>query len=105
MKKILIAAALLVSVAAIKATGGDRTKQFNDNSYTAVYNDTVPTDTSKKDTARFSLAGYNVTDTVPKDTTKKDTMFAPSFAYNVKDTVPADTTKKDTTFQYMAFAR
>lgn len=109
MKKIIIAAALLLSIAAINATTrNDRTKQFSDLAYVSVtHRDTIPSDTARDttDTTRFGLLSYNVSDTVPVDTTKKDTMsFA--MAYNiVRDTVPADTSKKDTSFQYLALAR
>src|SRR5690242_20136474 len=106
MNKIIIAAALLLSVAVISATSGDRTKQFSDMAYVSpAHYDTVPADTTKKDTtSSFALLSYNVTDTVPADTTKKDT--TASLAYNiVRDTVPTDTSKKDTSFQYLALAR
>ena len=107
MRKLFIAAALLLSVAAISTVRNDRTKQFSDMAYVSVpsHNDTVPADTTKKDSASFGLLSYNVMDTVPSDTTKKDT--TSSLAYNiVRDTVPTDTSKKDTSsFQYLAFVK
>jgi len=109
-KTIIIAAALMFSVAAIKATtSDDRTKQLCDLAYVSVaHSDTVPSDTTKdttKDTSSFAmLSSYQVKDTVPTDTSKKDTSSF-SLAYNiVRDTVPADTTK-DTSAQFMALVR
>ena len=106
MKKLLTGFALLFVAAMIHAAGNDHSKAMGDKMMlTAVtFNDTVPTDTTKKDSLQYGLLAYNVKDTVPTDTTKKDTTFASAVAYHfVNDTVPTDTTKKDTTFQALAY--
>lgn len=108
MKKLLLGIAFIFAIAVMYAASNDRSKMGSDNMILAYrYSDTVPTDTTKKDsTLQYGLLSYNVADTVPKDTTKKDTMFASAVAYrSVRDTVPTDTTKKDTTFQALAMNR
>ena len=101
MKKLLFAGfALLVIV--IYATANDRTKQFTDQAFVLNVKDTIPKDTTKKDTMQFYLLSRNVNDTLPKDTTKKDTTIFASMAYAVQDTIPKDTTRKDTTFESLA---
>src|SRR5579875_3641159 len=100
MKKLLIGCAFVLSAAAIHATGNDNTKALSDkwNIAENVSADTLPKDTTKKDSLQYGAFAYNVKDTVPKkDTTRKDTMFSSAVAYRlVTDTLPRDTTKKDT---------
>ncbi len=108
MKKLFIGFAFLFTAAMIHATGNDQSKALGDKMMltSMTTNDTVPTDTTKKDSLQYGLLSYNLNDTVPTDTTKKDTMFASAVAYRiVADTVPTDTTKKDTTFQALAYNR
>lgn len=96
MKKIIIAGAFLLSVAAIHATTQNDAKLRSDRAgYYSVYNDTTPSDTTK-DTANPQLAWNIIRDTVPSDTTRDTTN--PHLAWNiVRDTVPSDTTKPDST--------
>lgn len=83
MKKLLIGCVFIAAAFAIRASSGDTAKAISDNM-------NVPT--------------YHFRDTVPKDTTRKDSFFSPSVAYRLqRDTLPRDTTKKDTTFQALAF--
>ncbi len=108
MKKLLTACIVLASALAIHASASDNTKALCDkmNAGVSIYTDTVPSDTSKKDSLIYGTFVYNVNDTVPADTSKKDTMFASAVAYRVvNDTVPTDTTRKDTTFAMLAFNR
>ncbi len=130
MRMSIITAGLLMAIVAITTTvSNDRTKQLNDMAYISVsHYDTVPSDTTKPDSAAIGLLSFNVLDTVPSDTTKpdstsflayhnlrdtvptdtttKDTMSFATLAYNiVRDTVPADTTTRDSTTQYLAIVR
>ena len=108
MKKLLIAGALLMSVAAIQAS-----KQTGKTALAlsqAKWNitDTVPkdtTDTTHKPQFYGSVAWNNINDTVPKNTS--DTTHKPQFYRSVvwnaiTDTVPKDTT--DTTHKPQLYA-
>ena len=108
MKKLLIACIVIVFALGIQAYTTDNTKALSDRMKVclAALSDTVPSDTSKKDSLQHGVFAYNVSDTVPADTTKKDTMLSLTVAYRiVQDTIPTDTTKKDTAFQALAFNR
>lgn len=100
MKKLLIAGALLMSVAAIQASKqtGKTGLAFAQANWNAV-TDTVPkdtTDTTHKPQFYGSVA-WNVNDTVPKDTsdTTKPQFYGSVAWNNINDTVPPDTS--DTT--------
>lgn len=108
MKKLLTGITFLSAFVMIYAASNDSSKALGDRMNMAVMaaNDTVPSDTAKKDTMFELLSSYNLKDTIPKDTTRKDTTFASAVAYRlVTDTVPADTAKKDTMFQALAYNR
>ncbi len=85
MKKLLTACVVIVSAFAIQASASDNTKALCD---------------------KMNVSASHFLDTLPKDTTKKDTMFSSAVAYRlVRDTTPRDTTKKDSTFSSLAFNR
>jgi hypothetical protein len=109
MKKLLIAGALLMSVAAIQASNqkGKTGLAFAQTQWSMV-TDTVPkdtTDTTHKPQFYGSVAWNNINDTVPKDTS--DTTHKPQFYgsvvwNNIQDTVPRDTS--DTTHKPQLYA-
>jgi hypothetical protein len=109
MKKLLIAGALLMSLAAIQASTekGKTGLAFAQNQWTNV-RDTVPkdtTDTTHKPQFYGSVVWNNIKDTVPKDTS--DTTHKPQFYgsvvwNNINDTVPKDTS--DTTHKPQLYA-
>jgi hypothetical protein len=109
MKKLLIAGALLMSLAAIQASTekGKTGLAFAQNQWSVV-RDTVPndtTDTTHKPQFYASVAWNNVNDTTPNDTS--DTTHKPQFfgsvAWNtIRDTVPQDTS--DTTHKPQLYA-
>lgn len=107
MKKLLIAGALLMSVAAIQASKTEKTDLALAQAKWNI-TDTVPqdtTDTTHQPQFFGSVAWNNINDTVPNDTT--DTTHTPQFYGSVvwnaiTDTVPNDTT--DTTHQPQLYA-
>ena len=85
MKKLLTACFVIVFAIAIQASATDNTKALSD---------------------RMKVYSHQFLDTIPKDTTKKDTMFSSAFAYRIaSDTMPRDTIRKDSSFQAFAFNR
>jgi hypothetical protein len=109
MKKLLIAGALLMSVAAIQASKqtGKTGLAFAQSNWNAV-RDTVPqdtTDTTNKPQFYGSVAWSNINDTVPQDTsdtTNKPQFFGSVAWNNINDTVPQDTS--DTTHKPQLYA-
>ena len=109
MKKLLIAGALLMSVAAIQASkqNGKTGLAFAQAQWTTV-RDTVPqdtTDTTHQPQFYGSVVWNNINDTVPNDTS--DTTHQPQFYgsvvwNNINDTVPNDTS--DTTHKPQLYA-